>query len=381
MQLPLLQPDGLLEEADRQGVRLAVDRDEERVREGEREGKREPELRPAARDGADPDRPAEPLDGRLDDVQPDAAAREGADPLARREGREEDEVEEGGRRRGPRSGSPSRPRAARTLSRSIPAPSSRIATSARLDACRAARVSVPRRGFPRASRSSGLSRPWSSALRTRWRRGSPSSSTTDLSNVVSPPCDDEVDLLAELEGEVPDEAAEAGEDRADRDEPRREDLALEEAERPEEELQALGDGRGLLGGEIARRAAGPARRRPRGGCGVSPLSSRSRSRLAWLTLSDRDRPPRARAAGVVRRGRRTVPAASPRRRGVPPGPGLGREPREVREGLLPLGRQRSRGPRRSGTPRRASRWRRGGGRRSPRPPPRRPRRRRRGRPP
>ena len=94
-------------------------------------------------------------------------------------------------------------------------------------AWRAAISTVPTRGLPAATRSSGCSRPWSSALRTRCTSGSPSASTTVRSSSVSLPDELQLDLLAELARQVADEAREAQEDDVDRDHPDLHDHRLE----------------------------------------------------------------------------------------------------------------------------------------------------------
>jgi hypothetical protein len=81
----------------------------------------------------------------------------------------------------------SRARAA-TAGPSIPAPSS--ATSMKMLPARweALRRRLPVAALPRARRVSGVSRPWSMALRNRWVRGSTTSSIRRLSSsVCSPP--------------------------------------------------------------------------------------------------------------------------------------------------------------------------------------------------
>ena len=74
-----------------------------------------------------------------------------------------------------------------TRAGSTPRPSSRTSITTPLPAWRAETVSRPRGGLPAATRSSGGSRPWSSALRTRWTSGSPIASTTVRSSSVSWP--------------------------------------------------------------------------------------------------------------------------------------------------------------------------------------------------
>ena len=78
--------------------------------------------------------------------------------------------------------------AARTCSGSIPRPSSETAISIRpFSRGRIAAVIRPRAGLPAASRSSGVSSPWSTALRTRWISGSLIASSTRRSTGSSPP--------------------------------------------------------------------------------------------------------------------------------------------------------------------------------------------------
>ena len=74
-----------------------------------------------------------------------------------------------------------------TRAGSTPRPSSRTSITTPLPAWRAETVSRPRGGLPAATRSSGGSRPWSRALRTRWTSGSPIASTTVRSSSVSWP--------------------------------------------------------------------------------------------------------------------------------------------------------------------------------------------------
>ncbi|MNY37148.1 hypothetical protein D3C86_1716860 [compost metagenome] len=69
----------------------------------------------------------------------------------------------------------------------MPFPSSAISMTMRPERCRAARRTVPSAGLPAASRSSGLSSPWSMALRSMWVIGSARRSTTVLSTSVSSP--------------------------------------------------------------------------------------------------------------------------------------------------------------------------------------------------
>ena len=76
---------------------------------------------------------------------------------------------------------------ASTRSRSMPRPSSSISMKMRPDRCSAARWMVPSAGLPTAMRSSGVSMPWSRALRIRWVRGSDNCSITVLSTSVFSP--------------------------------------------------------------------------------------------------------------------------------------------------------------------------------------------------
>ena len=57
----------------------------------------------------------------------------------------------------------------------------------RPERCAAASLTAPSGGFPAATRCSGLSSPWSTALRIMWVSGSASSSTTVLSTSVDSP--------------------------------------------------------------------------------------------------------------------------------------------------------------------------------------------------
>ncbi len=77
----------------------------------------------------------------------------------------------------------------------MPRPSSDRVITTSAPACRAARRSWPSAGLPAAARSSGVSSPWSAALRIRWIRGSANRSITVLSSsVVSPWVDSSITL-------------------------------------------------------------------------------------------------------------------------------------------------------------------------------------------
>ncbi len=75
-----------------------------------------------------------------------------------------------------------------TRAGSMPAPSSAISMTTWPDSWYARRVSVPRRGLPAASRASGVSMPWSTELRTTWVSGSLTASSRVRSSSVSRPC-------------------------------------------------------------------------------------------------------------------------------------------------------------------------------------------------
>ncbi len=76
--------------------------------------------------------------------------------------------------------------ARRTLA-SIPLPSSLMINRMWSPSCSAESTTRPVRGLPAASRSSGISIPWSTALRTRCTSGSARASTRFLSRSVSSP--------------------------------------------------------------------------------------------------------------------------------------------------------------------------------------------------
>ena len=76
---------------------------------------------------------------------------------------------------------------ARTRSVSMPAPSSLIVSTTRSPSWRAATRSTPCGGLPLATRTSGVSSPWSRLLRRMWISGSASDSMTFLSASVSSP--------------------------------------------------------------------------------------------------------------------------------------------------------------------------------------------------
>ena len=74
-----------------------------------------------------------------------------------------------------------------TRGRLMPAPSSLTSMMTRPERCAAASRTEPSGGLPAAVRCSGLSSPWSTALRIMWVSGSASSSTTVLSTSVDSP--------------------------------------------------------------------------------------------------------------------------------------------------------------------------------------------------
>ena len=82
---------------------------------------------------------------------------------------------------------PSSTALARTRSRSMPAPSSRISMFTWPPSWPAVRRSTPSVGLPAARRLSGVSMPWSTVLRTMWVRGSLMASMRLLSSSVSLP--------------------------------------------------------------------------------------------------------------------------------------------------------------------------------------------------
>jgi len=75
----------------------------------------------------------------------------------------------------------------RMRSRFSPRPSSLTSTTTLPESWKARSLSVPSSGLPAATRSMGVSRPWSMELRTRCISGSPMRSTMALSSSVSPP--------------------------------------------------------------------------------------------------------------------------------------------------------------------------------------------------
>ena len=87
----------------------------------------------------------------------------------------------------PRSTRPLSQARCNTLSRLMPRPSSPMRIRMLPDSWQADSVSRPCAALPEARRCAGVSRPWSSALRTRCISGSAMRSTTDLSSSVSPP--------------------------------------------------------------------------------------------------------------------------------------------------------------------------------------------------
>ncbi len=75
---------------------------------------------------------------------------------------------------------------------------------------------VPARGLPRLARSSGLSRPWSTALRRMCSSGSSSWFSTSASTRISWPDDDELGLFAGGDGRLAHVALQARHDGLDR---------------------------------------------------------------------------------------------------------------------------------------------------------------------
>ena len=89
-----------------------------------------------------------------------------------------------------RSASVARPRSAaawRTAATFMPAPSSSTSMTVVLPRWVAATITLPIAGLPSRCRSAGTSRPWSSALRSRWSSGSFMSSSARRSISVSDP--------------------------------------------------------------------------------------------------------------------------------------------------------------------------------------------------
>ena len=135
------------------------------------------------------DRAAQRLDVAADDVHADAAAAEVGDLLGGREARLEDQLQDVvvGRRH---AGS-TRPRSQARCSTLLAVDAAAVVVDADQDAARlvAGRTASagPAAACRRRLRCSGVSRPWSSALRTRCISGSAMRSTTDLSSSVSPP--------------------------------------------------------------------------------------------------------------------------------------------------------------------------------------------------
>jgi hypothetical protein len=149
-------------------------------------------------------------------------------------------------------------------------------------------------GLPAATRSSGISIPWSALLRSRCTSGSPSSSMTCLSTSVSPPDDLQFELLARLLREVADQPGVLAEQLVERLHPRPHhrdlDLARHAVEPRAGELERLGQ---------LRRA-----RRP-----PSPPSARARR------SGSSGAPARRRGSSAIRAGspRRGASSRSPRR--------------------------------------------------------------------
>ena len=114
-----------------------------------------------------------------------------------------------------------------TRAGSTPRPSSRTSITTPPPAWRAATVRRPRGGLPAATRSSGGSRPWSSALRTRCTSGSPIASTTRAVQLGLLADELEVDLLVQARREVADEPREAQQHGLDRDHPDAHDELLQ----------------------------------------------------------------------------------------------------------------------------------------------------------
>ena len=134
-----------------------------------------------------------------------------------------------------------------TRAASMPAPSSMIVITTWFDSWVAESRIVPVGVLPRATRSAGVSMPWSTLLRIRWTSGSPISSMIALSMRVFSPSRISSMSLPGLAGEVAHQAREALEDVADGEHP----------DVHHRLLQRGGDGRDLVHGglQLAARVA------------------------------------------------------------------------------------------------------------------------------
>ena len=116
---------------------------------------------------------------------------------------------------------------ARTAWGSMPRPSSRISMRTWPSSCAAVSVIWPDGGLPLATRSSGVSMPWSTLLRTRWVSGSESCSRIVLSSSTSRPTIVTSTCLPSCRPEVANHPRKFPEQIADRLHPRPQDRLLE----------------------------------------------------------------------------------------------------------------------------------------------------------
>ena len=221
-----------------------------------------------------------------------------------REAGREDGLQQRPARRGSVSAG-TRPRAmaaVRKASSSTPFPSSATSMTTVEPAARADTVTVAWPGLPRATRSAGVSQPWSTALVTRWRSESATVSSTRVSSSTSWPVRMRRTSLASgpVAGELADELREAGDHTAYRD---HREAHGPVAHRPEPALRVLAAARAARGwrpqlvaegDERVQRLRGGVRQREARGPALVAASRSSRDHFSWLAASvDRSRPWRA----------------------------------------------------------------------------------------
>ena len=115
----------------------------------------------------------------------------------------------------------------RTCAASMPRPSSTMVMTTWFDSWAAESRIVPVADLPLASRSAGLSMPWSTLLRIMWTRGSADLVDDRLVDPRVLALEDELDLLALALREVAHQAGEAVEDGPDGEHPDVHDRLLE----------------------------------------------------------------------------------------------------------------------------------------------------------